>query len=285
MNSATSQWSHKPNYLLLVGDSSWDPRNYLNLGDRDYLPTKLIDTANLETSSDDWVVDFTGNGEPALSVGRLPGASSADISLMVSKIVSYQQEREAGAPLRGAVMVADGGFEPASSETKNLLPAGVAIQTLNRAEVGNDDVMRGAVFDALNNGPMIVNYYGHGSVRVWTGARILDNDLASSLLNQDRFSLFVMMTCLNGYASDAYVDSLGEAALKSQHGGAVAVWASSGFTPPEPQFQMNKEFYRLLFGTSATRLGDAARKAKSATADIDVRRTWTLLGDPSMRIR
>jgi hypothetical protein len=96
------------------------------------------------------------------------------------------------------------------------------------------------------------------------------------------------MTCLNGYAHDAYVDSLGESALKAQNGGAVAVWASSGFTDSQPQFDLDSEFYRLLFGTSGSsplRLGEAIRGAKAAISDRDVRRTWTLLGDPAMRVK
>jgi hypothetical protein len=48
---------------------------------------------------------------------------------------------------------------------------------------------------------------------------------------------------------------------------------------------MNAEFYRLLFGGQPLRLGDAARNAKAATTDLDVRRTWILLGDPAMRVR
>jgi hypothetical protein len=182
-------------------------------------------------------------------------------------------------------MVSDNGFETQSSQTRTLLPSNVTVQTINRADVGNDDIMRGQIVDALNQGPMIVNYYGHGSVRVWTGAGLLNSDLAGNLTNANRLSVFVMMTCLNGYANDANIDSLGEAVLKAQNGGAVAVWASSGFTTPQPQFEMNSEFYRLLFGGQPMRLGDAARNAKTATSDIDVRRTWILLGDPAMRVR
>jgi len=94
-----------------------------------------------------------------------------------------------------------------------------------------------------------------------------------------------MMTCLNGYTHDVFVDSLGEAVLKAQNGGAVAVWASSGFVESQPQFDMNNEFYRLLFGAQSLRLGEAARRAKEAISDPDVRRTWMLFGDPAMRMR
>ena len=283
LNAATD-WQRKPQYLLLVGDSSWDPRNYLGEGANDFVPTKLIDTSSMETASDDWLADFEGFGLTNMAVGRLPGRTAGEVSLMVSKIMTYEQERELNSPLRSAVMVADNGFESQSLQTGNLLPAGVDVQNINRSQVGNDDVMRGQILDALNQGPMIVNYYGHGSVTVWTGAGLLDSDLATGLTNANRPSVYVMMTCLNGYASDAYIDSLGESTLKAQNG-AVAVWASSGFTLPQPQFAMNTEFYRLLFGTQPVRLGEAARSAKAATSDLDVRRTWTLLGDPAMRIR
>ncbi|HEY2971792.1 MAG TPA: C25 family cysteine peptidase, partial [Pyrinomonadaceae bacterium] len=285
LSFANSHWSTKPTYLLLVGDSSWDPRNYLDQGENDFVPTKLIDTAHLETGSDDWLADFNNVGLANMAIGRLPGRTAAEVNLMVSKILSYEQERELNVPLRGAVMVADNGFESRSSQTQALLPPGVEVQAINRAEVSNDDVMRGQIFDALNSGPMIVNYYGHGSVTVWTSAGLLDSDLANTLTNANKPSVYVMMTCLNGYAHDVYIDSLAEAALKAQNGGAVAVWASSGFTDAEPQFALDLEFYRLLFGSQPLRLGEATRSAKAGIADADVRRTWTLLGDPAMRVR
>lgn len=285
LKSAAANWTRKPQYLLLVGDSSWDPRNYLGQGANDFVPTKLIDTGAMETGSDDWLADFNDVGLANLAVGRLPARTAAEVNLMVSKILSFEHERELNAPLRGAVMVADKDFEPQSAKTAALLPNAVTVQSINRAAVGNDDVMRGQVVDALNQGPMVVNYYGHGSVRVWTSAGLLNSSLATSLTNANSLSLYVMMTCLNGYASDANIDSLAEAALKAPNGGAVAVWASSGFTTPPPQFEMNTEFYRLLFGGQPMRLGDAIRSAKAATTDMDVRRTWVLLGDPAMRIR
>ena len=80
------------------------------------------------------------------------------------------------------------------------------------------------------------------------------------------------------------LDSLAEALLKSR-GGAVAVWASSAMSYAEAQAPMNAEFYRQVFAGSPLRLGDAAVRAKAATADVDVRRSWVLLGDPTMRLK
>jgi peptidase C25-like protein len=50
---------------------------------------------------------------------------------------------------------------------------------------------------------------------------------------------------------------------------------------------MNREFYRQVFGMGlrSARLGDAVMRAKAATFDADVRRTWILFADPTMRVR
>jgi hypothetical protein len=280
-----SHWTRAPRYLLLAGDSSWDPRNYLDQGFGDFVPTKLIDTGYMETASDDWLADFDGDGVADIAIGRLPGRTATEVNRMVSKLLTYEQERQTGTPPRGALMVADAGFESESQATAALLPSPIAVQSINRADVGSDDLTRSQIVNGINNGPLIVNYFGHGSVTVWTGAGLLDSDLAANLTNNNRQSFFIMMTCLNGYSHDAYIDSLAEALLKAPNGGAMAVWASSGFTESDPQFAMSTQFYRQLFSSPNMRVGDAFKPAKAVISDPDVRRTWMLFGDPSMRIR
>jgi len=65
----------------------------------------------------------------------------------------------------------------------------------------------------------------------------------------------------------------------------VAVWASTTLTELDGQNVIDLEFYRQLFGAQPAMLGDASRAAKVVTSDADVRRTWTLFGDPAMRLR
>ena len=48
---------------------------------------------------------------------------------------------------------------------------------------------------------------------------------------------------------------------------------------------MNREFYRQLFANRGIALGEAIKRAKGAASDGDVRRTWILLGDPTMKVR
>jgi hypothetical protein len=92
------------------------------------------------------------------------------------------------------------------------------------------------------------------------------------------------MTCLNGYFQDPYSETLAESLLKSQGGGAVAVWTSSGLTEPDKQAVMNKELIKVLFGRESLTLGEATARAKSSVLDQDIRKTWVLFGDPATRL-
>src|SRR5262249_45821209 len=62
LSFATTNWKIKPRYVLFAGDACHDPRNYLGFGDFDLVPTRLVDTDYMETSSDDWFTDFNSDG-------------------------------------------------------------------------------------------------------------------------------------------------------------------------------------------------------------------------------
>jgi len=96
---------------------------------------------------------------------------------------------------------------------------------------------------------------------------------------------FINMTCWNGWFADPYTETLGKSLLKAGKGGAVAVWASSGLTEPDGQLVIDKQLIQLLFGKQQLTLGEAVAKAKAAVSDMDVRRTWILLGDPATRLK
>jgi hypothetical protein len=101
--------------------------------------------------------------------------------------------------------------------------------------------------------------------------------------------LFVLLTCLNGEFQHPQLNPLATGLMNAQQGGAIAVWASSGLTEFPSQALMNRGFYNELFLLDhqgrGPRLGDATTRAKSVISDSDVRRTWILFGDPSMRLK
>jgi len=281
LSFARGVWKKPARYVLLLGVASYDPKNYLGLGDRDLVPTRLVDTTFMETASDDWLTDFDGDGIADLAIGRLPVQNATEASSMIAKIVGYQQSVAAEEALLVSDLNDGVNFEGSSEQLIPLIPSQTRVTHLKRGQLG-DAATHATLMDLIGRGQRIVNYNGHGSLDMWRG--VFSARDAYELTNQRQPAMFVMMNCLNGYFQDPGSDSLGEALLKSR-GGAVAVWASSGMTYAGAQAPMNAEFYRQVFGGSRPRLGDAVMRAKSATVDMDVRRSWVLLGDPTMRIK
>ncbi|MGI9056689.1 MAG: C25 family cysteine peptidase [Pyrinomonadaceae bacterium] len=105
-------------------------------------------------------------------------------------------------------------------------------------------------------------------------------------MNNEQLSLYLIMTCLNGYTIDIYGDSLAESLIKSE-GGAYAVRVSSGATHIGGQTEISRAATDLIFKSDnkTLRIGDIVRAAKQTTQDAEVRKTWHLIGDPTMFVR
>jgi len=288
ITNALKHWTNKPRFLLLVGDASFDPKNYLGLGDFDYVPTKLVDTGLLKTASDDWFADSDNEGIPEIPVGRISVRTPEEAVDQVAKIVAYKQ----GTGLTGdtswtrkVVLVADSNdgfdFEAASDLLADQVPSSMSVTKIYRGQT-DDSTARSLVLQRLNAGALLVNYFGHGSVELWRGDLLTSDDTAG-LTNGTKLPLVIAMDCLNGFFDDIYTESLAEALMKAPHGGAVAVWASSGLSDAQNQQAMALELFRQLFNYRQT-VGEAVLKAKASAQDPNVRRTWIFFGDPTLRL-
>jgi hypothetical protein len=290
LQHAKTNWATRPRYIIFAGDATLDPRNYQNIGNFDFVPTKLVDATFNETASDDWLTDFDNDGIADIPVGRLPVRTAVDADLEISKIINFLP---ANVP-SSALLVADEdpnhifGFVETNDVFQTLMPPTMTVQRVNRG-LGNppptDAQVRADIIAAFNNGRSLVSYSGHGNVDVWTGASLFTSSDAFALTNGNKLSFVVVMDCLNGYYQDPSLLSVSEALLKAPGGGAVAAFASSGLTIAQGQHEMGRELYTRLFSGPPMALGDAIKLAKAATFDIDVKRTWIFFGDPSMKIR
>ena len=277
-----------PQAVLFVGDSSLDPRNYLGFGYFDFTPTRIIETAAFKTASDDWFTDFDQTGFATIPTGRIPVRTAADAALLVSKIVNYESGSTAGSWNQQALLIADQNVEvnftneaafaateiPSSLQTTKIYTDGVDVATA-----------RQQILSALNSGALLVNYTGHGSTEQWSFSDLLDNDSATALTNGDHLPVFLLMDCLNGFFHDVYTQSLAESLFLAPKGGAVAVWASSGFTNAPDQATMDQALLRIIKNNPATPLGQAILNSKLGITDPDVRRTWIFFGDPTMQLQ
>jgi len=285
LHTAKAQWSLKPHFVLLVGDATFDPRNYLGVGEDDFVPTYLIDTQLLETASDDWFADFDLDGLPEMAVGRLPVRTASDASMLANRIVNYESS-SSGAWTKEVLLVAgtDDATDPFTSyisAVQTLIPG---TQTVSVISQGHDTNAHSDLIAALNAGQSLVNFVGHGSDEVWAGQLLSSSDVAT-LTNGSQTPFVISMTCLNGYFEDVYTVSLAKAIMLAPSGGAVAAWASSGLTDASGQSILDQAMVSALYGSQSLTVGEAAVAAKRAVTNLDIRRTWILLGDPATKLQ
>jgi uncharacterized repeat protein (TIGR01451 family) len=287
LHFAYTGWRIHAEDVLLVGTASVDPRNYLGFGYFDFVPTRLIETQAFKTASDDWLTDFDNTGFASMVTGRLPVRTAAEASLVISKIVNYEQGSSNGAWNSQVLFVADqnvgANFSQAATALVPLLPSSVSNTTI-LADTLDQATAQQQILTALNNGSVLVDYSGHGAEQQWSFEDLFDDTAAAGLTNGNKLPVYVLMDCLNGFFHDVYAESLSTALMLAPNGGAVAVWASSGFTTQPPQAAMNQAFLSQLAANPSTPLGFVTLRAKKGIGDPDVRRTWILFGDPWMTI-
>src|SRR5262249_55478948 len=89
-----------PTYICLLGDATFDPKNYLGTGGLDLVPTysNYFDTDQIsQFISDDFYGLMDGPGDLLLDVviGRLPAGNPAEaMSLVTGKLRTYERNAE-----------------------------------------------------------------------------------------------------------------------------------------------------------------------------------------------
>lgn len=285
LNYAKNNWTTQPNYVLLIGEASYDSRNYEGFGYWNLVPSKLVDTVYSESPSDEALGDFNGDGLSELAIGRVPARTVPVITTVYNKTVAF--EMPANQDLnRGAVCAHDlpigFNFQLMCQLLHDELPATVPKVIVGRGDANAQTTLINQI--NLNNGRFVVNYAGHGTTGLWAHSSFFGIGSVPQLTNTNA-TLFTMLTCLNGYFIGPN-ESLAEALLKSNTGGAAAAWASTGETTPDIQLIMGLRFYEQVNAGSITRMGDLVKDAKTQIPfGADVRLSWALFGDPMLKVR
>lgn len=287
LSYAKSNWTVKPEFVIFVGDASTDPRNYTGNGgpDANIVPTMLTDTWNMEAVTDVAIADFDNDGLENLAIGRVPVRTSTELNTVLNKILVHDATSNEQVLNRGALMVSDANagynFEAAARNIAGSLPSSAQV---SYADLSANDptVFRQNLLASMNNGPAVVNYFGHGAVTFWTSRQIYRTGDAAALSNYSQPSLVVMLACLSGSFAEPGGDSLSVATMKSPTGGAFGVWAASGWNGAADEEIMGREYFQRIY--SGVPIGEAARQVKALFPNLDLRRTFLYFGDPSQRL-
>lgn len=294
-----------PLFVVLMGDGHYDPRNYLGSSGPFFIPPYLefVDYWSGETASDNRFVTVSGDdGLPDLFIGRLPVNSASQAEMTVDKILAYEQNPSASGWNAKLLFVTDnadaaGDFAYYSDKVVNgYVPASYTSQKIYYGITHTDIAStRTAILNALNNdGALILNYVGHGSIRSWASENLFNYSSLTALNNANKLPFVASMSCLVGafhYPKFPGTDttSLAEGLVVSSPNGAIASFASAGNGLATGQDYLNRGLFQSIFMENQTLLGPAVTRAKlylyaNTTGYQDLVDLFTLFGDPATRL-
>ncbi len=197
-----------PQYVLLVGDSTYDFKDNYNRGTVNHVPAYTVFTDYMgETVTDEYFVTISGDDALVdMYIGRLPAQSAADATAMVNKIIAYETGLNSGSWEKNVVLVADDQteayeavFETINEDAAALLPAKmVALKGyLNDYLLSGD--LSTDITNWINDGALIVNYSGHASLQQWAAEAVFVNADVNTLTNTGKYPFVISMSCLTGY--------------------------------------------------------------------------------------
>ena len=314
---AYAHWQRPaPAYVLLVGDGTYDMRQYLSSSMPTYLPPYLasVDPSLGETATDNRFVAVAGNDElPDMHIGRLPANSPDETTVMVDKILAYEQvtpddawthnilfvtdnlEGGGGNFYQLSDAIADGYLDPPHNTAKLIPETYQRIKLYLDRTCASGQECQQRMNQTLNDqGALFVSYIGHGTDTYWASEKIWTISAIRQLHNGPKFPIMLPMTCNEGYFQKPRTgsQSASEASLRLPHHGAVASWAPTGFGLSTGHDYLERGFFRAVYHINAIRdMGAATTAGKlylAANAPPgqydDLIDTFLLLGDPGLRL-
>jgi hypothetical protein len=290
---ANAHWAEPaPQYVLLVGEASYDYLDNLKGPNKSLVPTYLVETAfSGQTVSDNWFVCLDEEDVlPDMAIGRLPVSTVAETRAVVDKIIAYEQGAPPGAWRQRIVLVADGENSTFATQSELLAEESVPPRyEVSKVYGASLEDPPSAVAQELAAGSLIVNYAGHGSIDTWSEDKLFSSEQISSLGNDGRQPMMILMSCLLGFFGHPDRDAMAEELLLAEDGGAVAVFAPSSLTLSSDQGPLDRALVKALLREEAPTVGLAILEAKRSVAaetqgQRDVIETFTLLGDPALQL-
>ncbi len=292
LSYAYHRWRKPPRYVLLLGDGTYDFKDYLGTGAMNRVPPLMVKTSYLWTASDPAYASVNGDDFlPDLAIGRLPASTLEEVERLVSKILAYESLATGADPT--AVLVADdsdnaGDFEGDADSLAGGVLSKESVRTIYLGRLGID-AAREEILDSFDEGASTLSYVGHGGIYLWASENLFDRESVGLLSAQPRQPIVLTMNCLNGYFHFPFFNALSEELLKAEGKGAIAAFSPSGLSLNEPAHLLHQALLRELHSGTHRRLGDAVAAAQASYADSgtfpELLLIYHLLGDPALTLR
>ncbi len=301
-------------YLLLFGDGTFDYKNRIK-GNNNILPTFQFDESEDFLSamvSDDYfgMMDdyesLKGEDLMDIGVGRMLISNQQQAEQMIAKIKSYIDNIDVQSDwLTKIALIADdeeGGYfilndaEPQTKYLKNFHPEinvvklySDAFQQISTAGGERYPLLNKMIDNQFFNGSLVVSYVGHGGPSGAGEERFMTIEQIANYQNKNKLPLFMSSTCEFTKYDDPTRVSAGEVMYLNPSGGAIALMTTSRpvffgvNTISGNSFYKNVLLYDSISNNSLT-FGEIFRRTKNQSGTSSNRRSFTLIGDPALRI-
>jgi len=293
-----------PQYVLLVGDASFDYKDNLNIGTINYVPGYMVVADYMgEAITDEYFVRISGDDAiPDMYIGRLPAESQAQAASMVAKIKDYEETSHQKDWRQKVLLVADDQneayevvFETMNEDAIALLPSKM-LPLRGYLESSTPAAIAAFIDTNIGSGALIMNYSGHGAMQSWASPAIFADTAVADLDNSGKYPFVISMSCLTGNfgfvsASKGQEPSLAEVLLQADSEGAVAALMPTAMTTTGGQHILNTALFEAFFSDDIRELGPAILAAKqvllaNGSSDYEqISETFLLFGDPAMALK
>jgi len=305
-----------PQYVVLIGDCSWDHRDNYQTGIADLLPTYVPENTPEHYASDVWYALIYGGQDdtlPEMLLSRISVRSTPELANVIEKVLLVEQNPEVGPWRARNVFISDDTYERDARETEEIsIPAQLENVYINQIdfplvtspylyhlyemEEKYCPACTDAIIRAFDEGGILFQYFGHGGNQMWSHERIFmgtDRKLSEVLLLQEhgRLPLLVNWSCLTGYVNFNFPPfhvCLSEELVRQPRKGAIAVWSPSDMGSTEQHQIMAHYLSRNIFTEHRTIVGDAIEAARldySLVSKVnELLRQYISFGDPLTRL-
>ncbi|MFC6096546.1 type IX secretion system sortase PorU [Flavobacterium qiangtangense] len=311
----SSNTARRLKYLNLFGDASYDYKNRIPNNTNIVPIYHAYGSFNLASSymSDDYFVMLdpnegtmnptAGTDDLEISVGRMLVASQKQAEEMVTKVIEYHDIQSFGKWRNNFVLISD----DVDAEWENAIQTGIDSlgdnitaqkPFVNVKKIHSDSYVQEAssggfrypkarkdFVDAINQGALVFNYFGHGGEDGLATERIFEKTDAQNLTNQYKYPLFVTITCEFTRFDNPYRPTAGEYTYWNPKGGAISMVTTTRQIDVLTGKLINESFSGQLYGFGTTNyipMAEALKNAKNSYGGNTLMVSY--IGDPAIKL-
>jgi hypothetical protein len=264
-----------PSYITLLGDMSWDYRHLIPESRENFIPSLPFFMSTYgQCVSDNNIVTVAGDDYiPDMVIGRISIETVDEGQIVLNKTKNYPADNSKN--WKRNVTLVSSGVSLEDENTMQFNEASVRLETNYIKPVGykTTKIMRypnkpehmqylggGAeIRKAIDDGTVLLNYYGHGGGYQWDLTFL--NDDIYQLNNPLRLPVISSITCYTAHFDNQ--DVFGEQFLKIPNKGCVGFWGSSGLTSWGSGTPLDERLFYYIFTKKEHNIGKAILKAKA----------------------